>query len=225
MSVAVGNRLQSLRKIIQDMGGLKDNQNDLYVVIILHLLEDRCQITYEGGDIIYFKVMENNSILLAGYATKRGIKIARFLSHKGYAVFGMDRHEPLTTKDAFRFFRMGMNNKEAIKLAMIVSKPQAVIFCPDTVDKIDYNYLSYSNVLSAIVENNIKKIVLCLDEICDKPKTINELSQLAMYYMTDIVKNESALDSLVITNQSNLLKEIKHFLGAQGIKEEKIYEP
>lgn len=154
--------------------------------------------------------MENN-ILIAGCSTKRGIKITKFLKNKGYTLFGVDRNtmaEPLVS----RFFRMDMRHKDNMGLIMTIAKPTTLIFCPDIVGIVDYNYTAFAGVLNAGTDAGVKKIVLCLDDIYAQPKNPNEISQTSMNSLLSYSKIKHNLETLVITNKSNLLKEIKEFV-------------
>lgn len=157
--------------------------------------------------------MENN-ILVAGCSTQRGTKIIKFLQHKGFNVFGVDRYFVGALKS---FFRMDMRHKESMKMAITIAKPTVVIFCPaEQIGQIDYNYPAFSSVIVSTCEAKVKKLVLCLDDIYLSPKSVNEISQLAMYYLTDVFKNEFGMEILVITQKGNLLKEIKQFVLEKG---------
>ncbi len=154
----------------------------------------------------------NNTILIAGGATQRGAKIGRFLRNKGYNVFGVDRTH--TDKPVFaRFFRMDMRHPESIALVMSIVKPTILIFCPEKVVQRDYSYPAYTTVLDTAGKAGVKKVILCLDTIVEKPKTFDEISQLALYQTTNVLQDEYKFESLIITEKDNLLREIKEFVG------------
>ena len=104
-----------------------------------------------------------------------------------------------------------MRHKESMKLVMSIIKPSTIIFCHEPVADIDYTYPSYSGLLFSI-SKEVKKLILCIDNVYEKPQNPNEVSQLACYWLTQIYKEKYGIDSLVVTKEKNLLKEIKKFI-------------
>lgn len=161
--------------------------------------------------------MENN-ILIAGACTTRGIKLSKFLQRKGYSVFGVDRYQP-TTLLVKKFFRMDMRHQDNMALIMAIVKPNILVFCPEAVTPTYNSYISFSGVLGASIKAGVKNVVLCLDDIYDLPKDINQIAQLSMYHLLNVYKIQNSLDTLIITDHSNLLKEIKKFVTPKNIKD------
>ena len=161
--------------------------------------------------------MENN-ILIAGSCTTRGIKVSKFLQRKGFDIFGVDRHHA-TELFVKKFFRMDMRHQDNMELVMTIVKPSVVIFCPEKVTPTYNSYISFSGVLGAALNAGVSNIALCLDQVYDMPKDANEIAQLSMYHLLNVYKASHNLNTLVITDSSNLLKEIKIFVQPKGTED------
>lgn len=159
-----------------------------------------------------------NNILVAGCTNSRGFKLAKFLLNRGFSVFGVDRFTNEEVEKAVRYFRIDLRHPQSMGLVMEVAKPTTIIFCPDinlgrdSFTNIDYSYIAYLNLLMKAVEYKVENVVLCLDEVKETPETPIELTQLSLKLMTDIFSKHAGFETLLITRESNLLKEIKRFL-------------
>lgn len=156
-----------------------------------------------------------NNILIAGVCTPRGIKVAKFLTRKGYNVYGVDRHQPVENL-VKKFFRMDMRHQDNMELIMTIVKPTTLIFCPEAVSNTNNSYISFSGVLMSALKNGVRRVALCLDNLPDKPTNPEEISQNAMYQLLDVFKDEYQLETCVVTDKENLLKEIKEFVKIEG---------
>lgn len=155
--------------------------------------------------------MENKNILIVGFINKKAKKIADFLKRKAFSVYAMDRIVPFELK-VEQFYRIDPRYKDNIKLVIGMTQPEVIIFCPEEVVAVDYSYPTSLALFPTLLESNVKKLVVCLDDIVREPKTVNEVSQLAIYCLTDIYTNNFQLDTMVVTNKDNLLKKVKRFV-------------
>lgn len=162
--------------------------------------------------------MENKNILVAGCSTKKGIKIAKFLKDRGFIVYGLDRFLDSHLK-VFRFFKIDMRHVESMGLMLSIANPKFIIFCPDEILQIDYSYPSYLGLLNAMTNNGIKNIILCLNNVDYNPKTLTDVSHLAMYHLTNIFINDHKLNTRILLKGDNLLKEIKRFVTSREEKD------
>lgn len=159
-----------------------------------------------------------NNILVAGCTNSRGFKLTKFLLNRGFSVFGVDRFHNDEVEQVVRYFRIDLRHPQSMELVMEVAKPTTVVFCPDinvsrdSFTNIDYSYIAYLNLLMNCVKFNVENIILCIDEVKENPETPAELTQLSLSLMTNIFSKKAGLQNLIITRESNLLKEIKRFL-------------
>ncbi len=166
-----------------------------------------------------------NNVLVAGCTNSRGFKLTKFLINRGFSVFGVDRFLNDEVGKSVRYFRIDLRHPQSMDLVMQVAKPTTVIFCPDinlnrdSFTNIDYSYIAYLNLLMCSAKFNVKNLILCVDEIKTDPKTPMELTQLSLKIMTDIFSSHENFKSLVITKESNLLKEVKKFLLSENTEE------
>ncbi len=158
--------------------------------------------------------MENN-ILIAGVGTVRGIKLAKFLTRKGHNVYGVDRHQPMD-QIVKKFFRMDMRHQDNMELIMTIVKPTTLVFCPESVSPTYNSYISFSGVLGAAMKAGVKRVALCLDDIFENPKDVDQVAQLAMSELLGVYVFKNVIESLIITKKSNLLKEMKEFCKTEG---------
>ncbi len=158
--------------------------------------------------------MENN-ILIAGACTLRGVKLAKFLTRKGHNVYGVDRHQPID-QIVKKFFRMDMRHQDNMELIMTIVKPTTLIFCPEAVSNANNSYISFSGVLGSALKAGVRRVALCVDSIPEKPTNPDEISQVAMYQLLDVFKDEYQLETCVVTDKENLLKEMKEFCKIEG---------
>ena len=105
-----------------------------------------------------------------------------------------------------------MRHQDNMALVMTIVKPNIIIFCPEAVTPTYNSYISFSGVLGAAIVAGVQNIALCLDQIPEAPKDVNEIAQLSMYHLLNVYKIQNKLNTLVITDNNNMLKEIKKFV-------------
>lgn len=166
-----------------------------------------------------------NRILVAGCSNSKGSKISKFLTNKGYMVFGVDKFVTDNIASFIRFFRIDLRQADGMRLVFLVAKPDTIIYCADYMQNkdsfqvIEYNYTSYLNFLICGMEKNVKKVILCVENIVSKPETPYDVTQLALRQLTEVFEEKYKTSSLIIDNEVNLLKSIKKFLSEGGGEE------
>ena len=88
-------------------------------------------------------------------------------------------------------------------------RPNVFIFCREEVT----GYPTCLALFPAMVESNSKNIIVCLDDVVEKPRTIKEASQWVVNTITEIYTDEYSLNTLILTNRENLLKQTKFFIN------------
>ena len=151
--------------------------------------------------------MENN-ILIVSFLNKKAKMIANFLEKRNFSVSVMDRTIP-SSLGKIQFFKIDTRHKENIKLVLLMVRPSVIIFCPEEIT----GYSTCLALFSAMAESKDKNIIVCLDYISDEPKTVKEASQWIINTLVEIYTDEYSLNTLMITNEDNLLKKTKFFIN------------
>lgn len=164
----------------------------------------------------------NNNVVIAGCSSNRGTKLAKFLTDRGFTVYGVDRFSNDSIEGFARFFRIDLRHKDSMRLVMSIGQPDTAIFCGETAhinnsfEVLDQSYPAYLNFLINVVMQKVKRIVLCIETIYIKPVTPFEVSQNALSQLTGVFSKQYNLESIIITNKENLLREIKDFILKGG---------
>ena len=164
----------------------------------------------------------NNNVVIAGCSSNKGTKLAKFLTNKGFTVYGVDRFSNNSIEGFARFFRIDLRHKDSMGLVMAIGKPNTVIFCGETAhinnsfEVLDQSYCAYLNFLISVIIQGVKKIVLCIEDVYAQPTSPFEVSQNALSEVTWLFKKKYNLEILIITKKQNLLREVKDFILKGG---------